>query len=79
MGSRRYYGPGRVPEGQVVFYGASWCEYCAALRRHLGDSRIPYVERDLDASKENLWRYMWAAGYQPDTRATGPEGGSPRR
>jgi glutaredoxin len=111
LASRWYYGPSRVPEGQIVVYGASWCEYCAALRRHLDDSRIPYVERDVDASTENFLRYMWAAGkssvlpvvqvgprvvskgyrraeidaalgaagYRPDARPTGPEGGSPRR
>jgi glutaredoxin len=62
LGSRWHFGPGRVPEGQVLFYGASWCQYCAALRSHLDASRIPYVERDVEESWGNFQRYMWAAG-----------------
>ena len=62
LGSRWYYGPGRVPEGQVVFYGAQWCQYCAALRGHLDASKIPYTERDVEDSFGNKIRFMWAAG-----------------
>ena len=111
LGSRWYHGPGRVPAGQVVFYGTNWCPYSQALREHLMASKIPFVERDVEASFDNFVRYMWAAGkgaampvvqvgpkvvakgyyrqpidnalkaagYQPDARGSGAEGGSQRR
>lgn len=60
--ARAAYGPGRVPEGQVVFYGAEWCPYSQALRVHLDASHIPYEERFVDGSFENLVRYSFAAG-----------------
>jgi glutaredoxin len=56
------YGPGRVPEGKVVFYGAAWCPYSGALRKHLAASKIPYEERNVDDSFANLVGYMLAAG-----------------
>jgi len=62
LGSRWYYGPGRVPAGQVVFYSTAWCPYCKALREHLVESHIPYVERDIEGSFGNFVRFMWAAG-----------------
>jgi glutaredoxin len=111
LGSRWYHGPGRVPAGQVVFYGTTWCPYSQALREHLVASKIPFVERDVEASFGNFVRFMWAAGkgaampvvqvgpkvvakgyyvqpidaalkaagYNPDARSNGPEGGSQRR
>lgn len=62
LGSRSYYGPQRVPAGEVVFYGTTWCTYTQALREHLIASKIPFVERDVEASFANLQRFMWAAG-----------------
>src|SRR5260221_95338 len=62
LGSRWYYGPGRVPPRQVVFYGATWCPYSQALRDHLTASGIPYQERNVEDSFSNLMGYMWAAG-----------------
>jgi len=62
LGARWYYGPQRVPQGQVVFYSTAWCPYSTALREHLNASRIPYVERDIEGSWGNFMRYMWAAG-----------------
>ena len=56
------YGPGRVPEGKVLFYGASWCPYSDALRKHLAASRIPYEEKNVDDSFGNLVGYMLASG-----------------
>ena len=60
--SRWYYGPQRVPNGQVVFYGTEWCAYSQALREHLVASGIPFVERNVEESFANFQRYMWAAG-----------------
>lgn len=60
--SRWYYGPGRVPAGQLVFYGTAWCPYSQALKEHLVASKIPFVERDVEASFGNFQRFMWAAG-----------------
>jgi glutaredoxin len=111
LGSRFVYGPQRVPAGQVVFYGTAWCPYSQALREHLVASKIPFVERDIEASFANFQRYLWAAGrggsipvvqvgskvvskgfyraqiddalkaagLQPATGASGPEGASERR
>ena len=62
FGARWYYGPARVPPNQVVFYGAAWCPYTAALREHLAASGIPYAERNIDDSFDSFMRYMWAAG-----------------
>lgn len=62
FGSRWYYGPQRVPAGQVVFYGTTWCPYTQALREHLIASKIPFVERNVEESFGNLQRFMWAAG-----------------
>ena len=62
LGSRWYYGPQRVPAGQVVFYGTAWCPYSQALREHLAASKIPYVERNIEGSFGNFVRFMWAAG-----------------
>lgn len=62
LGLRWAYGPGRVPEGTVVVYGASWCPYTASLVKHLDASRIPYEERDVEASFTNLLGYMFASG-----------------
>ena len=62
LGSRWIYGPGRVPAGQVVFYGTAWCPYSQALREHLVASKIPFVERNVEESFSNLQRFMWAAG-----------------
>ncbi len=61
LGSRWYYGPQRVPAGQVV-YGTEWCPYCKAVREHLTLSKIPFVDRNIEASFENSMRFMWAAG-----------------
>ena len=62
FGSRWYYGPHRVPAGQVVFYGTAWCPYTQALREHLIASKIPFVERNVEESFANLQRFIWAAG-----------------
>ena len=62
LGSRIAYGPGRVPEGKVVFYGAAYCGYSTALRDYLRVSNIPFEERMVDESFGNLVRYMWASG-----------------
>lgn len=62
LGSRWYHGPGRVPAGRVVVYGADWCPYTRALRAHLAASGIPFEERDVDASFEDAVRFSWAAG-----------------
>ena len=62
LASRWYYGPARVPAGQVVFYGTAWCPYTQALREHLAASGIPYQERNIEDSWENFVRFTWAAG-----------------
>ena len=63
MGAGRWaYGPGRVPEGKVVFYGAAWCPYSASLRDYLKQSNIPFEERNVEDSFANLARYMFASG-----------------
>lgn len=63
MGLGRWaYGPGRVPEGQVVFYGASWCPYSQSLRDYLAASNIPFEERNVEDSFGNLARYLFASG-----------------
>lgn len=62
LGARWYYGPQRIPAGQVVFYSTTWCPYSAALRDHLNASGIPYVERNIEGSWGNFVRYTWAAG-----------------
>lgn len=56
------YGPGRVPEGRVVFYGAAWCPYSESLRKHLNASNIPFEERNVEDSFGNLARYLFASG-----------------
>lgn len=61
-GARLAYGPGRVPAGKVVFYGAAWCPYSATLRDYLRQSNIPFEERNVEESFPNLVRYMFAAG-----------------
>ena len=62
VSARWAYGPGRVPEGKVVFYGAAWCPYSDALRKHLAASHVPYEEKNVDESFENLVGYMLASG-----------------
>lgn len=62
LASRWVYGPGRVPQGQVVFYGTTWCPYSQSLREYLVASGIPFEERNVEDSFGNLQRYMWAAG-----------------
>jgi glutaredoxin len=62
LGWRWAHGPARVPQGQVVFYGASWCPYSNALREYLQASGIPFQERSVEDSFGNFSRYMWAAG-----------------
>lgn len=63
MGLGRWaYGPGRVPEGRVVFYGAAWCPYSESLRNYLSASNIPFEERNVEDSFGNLARYMFASG-----------------
>jgi hypothetical protein len=61
-GLRIAYGPGRVPEGQVVFYSATYCGYSTALREYLQYANIPFVERNIDDSFANGLRYSFAAG-----------------
>jgi glutaredoxin len=63
MGTARYaYGPGQVPQGKVVFYGAAWCPYSESLRGYLTQSNIPFEERNVEDSFANLVRYMFASG-----------------
>lgn len=62
LGSRWYYGPGRVPHGQVVFYSATYCGYSTALREYLQGANIPFEERNVEDSWGNAMRYMWSSG-----------------
>jgi mycoredoxin len=47
--SQHFYDDGSP---KVVMYGASWCGYCAKLRKELNDSGVPFDEVDVDASAE---------------------------
>jgi hypothetical protein len=60
--ARWEFGPGRVPDGKVVFYGAPWCAYSQALSQYLADSNIPYERRDIDASALDFVRFWFASG-----------------
>jgi hypothetical protein len=62
LGARWYWGPGRVPAGKILFYGATWCPYSQALRAHLTASGVPYEERNVEGSFGNLMGYIWASG-----------------
>ena len=41
------YSPSRNPPQQVIVYSTAWCPYCQALRVHLAESGVPYIERDV--------------------------------
>ena len=62
VAARWAYGPGQVPQGKVVFYGAEWCGYTQALTRYLAEANIPFERRDIDASTGNFVRYLFASG-----------------
>lgn len=62
LGLRFAYGPGRVPEGKIVFYSTPTCPFSASPRTYLQVSNIPFEERSVDASFGNFMRFTWAAG-----------------
>ena len=40
----------KVPEAQLIVYGASWCPDCRRAKEFLGRQRIPYTWIDLESS-----------------------------
>jgi glutaredoxin len=57
------YNPTRKnPADNVIVLSASWCPYCAKLRRHLIASDIPYTELDVDHTTEGNWGFYAVRG-----------------
>lgn len=52
----------------VVLYSASWCGVCKKAKRYLDSLRVPYVEKDVEASRraaEELAQKAQRAGIRP--------------
>ncbi len=53
---------------QVVIYSASWCGVCKKAKRFLSQQKVPFVEKDIEASRaaaEELAAKAAQAGVQP--------------
>ena len=63
----------RNPAGSVILYSAAWCGYCDQIRACLVDRKVPFVERDVEASLRASLEW-WALGVRgvPAT-LVGPE------
>ncbi len=60
-------GPVGAREG-VVLYSASWCGVCKKARRALSERQVPFVEKDIEASRsalDELTAKAAAVGMQP--------------
>jgi len=64
---RRYFREHFADDGKprIVMYAASWCGYCAKLRKELQDGKIDFLEIDVEKSEERqqLTRTMYISGY----------------
>lgn len=53
---------------EVILYSASWCGVCRKAKRYLDSVRVPYVEKDIEASRraaEELGAKAQGAGIRP--------------
>ncbi len=53
---------GVYTETDVVLYATDWCGYCEKTRRLFAKHNIPYVEFDIEKSKEGLKAYRALGG-----------------
>ena len=64
---RRYFREHFADDGKprIVMYAASWCGYCAKLRKELQDGKIDFLEIDVEKSEERqqLTQTMYISGY----------------
>jgi glutaredoxin len=57
------YNPTRNnPPRNVIVLSASWCPYCASLRRHLVELNVPYTELDVDETTEGRYAFYAVRG-----------------
>jgi glutaredoxin len=52
----------RAPAKGIVIYTTTWCGYCRALRAHLDDAQIPYLDRDVEKSLSGFVGHLIAGG-----------------
>ena len=45
-------------EEEVILYATSWCKYCEKARELMDRHKIPYVEYDIEKSKEGSSQYQ---------------------
>lgn len=64
---KRYYAKHFNEDGtpRIVMYAASWCGYCAKLRKELNNNQVDFTEIDVEKSgeKELLSQAMGVSGY----------------
>ena len=49
-------------ESDVVLYATEWCGYCEKTRRLFAKHNIPYIERDIEKSKDAAREYRALGG-----------------
>ncbi|MDJ0701314.1 MAG: glutaredoxin domain-containing protein [Woeseiaceae bacterium] len=51
-----------LARGGVVLYATEWCGYCQETRKLFKKNRIPYVEYDIEKSKQAYREYKQLGG-----------------